>query len=50
MDEGGFSISISLSNRASADLNAPWMKDIYNKVGPIAREMSGRKFATMRSV
>ena len=49
IDEGGFYISISLSNRASAEINAPWMKDIYNKVGPIARETS-RKFATIRSV
>jgi hypothetical protein len=48
IDEGGFYISVSLSNRASADVKAPWMKDIYNKVGPIARETS-RKFATIRS-
>jgi len=48
VDEGGFYVSISLSNRASADVNAPWMKDIYSKVGPIARE-AGRKFPTIRS-
>jgi hypothetical protein len=46
MSEGGFSISISLSNRASADIE---LEKIYRKVGPVSREM-GSKFATLRSL
>ena len=45
MSEGGFNISVNLSNRASADVA---LKEIFNKVGPQARE-AGRKFATLRS-
>jgi len=45
MDEGGLSISVSLSNRASADVA---LQEIFNKVGPLAREV-GTKFATQRS-
>ena len=46
MSEGGFSISINLSNRASADVK---LQEIYRKVGPVAREWSA-KYSTMRSV
>jgi hypothetical protein len=46
MDEGGFNISVNLSNRASADVA---LKEIFNKVGPQAREHASRKFATLRS-
>jgi hypothetical protein len=46
MSEGGFSISVNLSNRASADVK---LQEIYRKVGPVARE-GGAKYSTMRSV
>ncbi len=45
MDEGGLSISVSLSNRASADVA---LQEIFNKVGPLAREVKD-KYATQRS-
>ena len=46
MSEGGFSINVSLSNRASADVA---LEEIYRKVGPISKE-HGAKFATQRSI
>ena len=46
MDEGGFNISVNLSNRASADVA---LREIFNKVGPQAKEHARRKFATLRS-
>ena len=46
MSEGGFSINITLSNRASADVE---LDQIYRKVGPIAKEV-GAKFSTLRSI
>lgn len=46
MSEGGFSINVSLSNRASADVG---LEEIYRKVGPISKE-HGAKFATQRSI
>ena len=44
--EEGLSLSVALSNRASADVA---LKEIYNKTGPIAREQ-GRKNSTLRSL
>ena len=46
MSEGGFSINVNLSNRASADVQ---LEQIYRKVGPVAKEV-GAKFSTLRSV
>ena len=46
MSEGGFSINVNLSNRASADVQ---LEQIYKKVGPVAKEV-GAKFSTLRSV
>ena len=45
IDEAGFSISVNLSNRASADVA---LREIFNKTGPLARETS-KKFSTLRS-
>ena len=45
MDEGGLSVSVSLSNRASADVA---LQEIFNKVGPLAREVKD-KYSTQRS-
>jgi len=45
MDEGGFNISVNLSNRASSNVA---LKEIFNKVGAQAKEV-GRKFSTLRS-
>jgi hypothetical protein len=46
MSEGGFNISVNLSNRASADVA---LKEIFNKAGPQAREV-GKKFSTLKSI
>ena len=45
MEESGFSISVNLSNRASADVA---LQEIFNKTGPRAREQA-KKFSTLRS-
>ena len=46
MAEGGFTINVNLSNRASADVA---LEEIYRKVGPIAQEYGAKK-ATLRSI